>query len=159
MFKNTVVSRVTIVATIVAMALASISATSVFAAGPTKSSPASPEAVAAILQKDLKFETLVFKSESAIFNHIDRSLDNSSSTRKIHDRDTAGQTRAERSRTFITVDDILNKAQALLKSHAGFDAANNVTDQAQAQKTVDQMRIYLNELRDGLLTRLENLLS
>jgi hypothetical protein len=153
MFKNTVISK----GTIVALALAATSATSVFAAGPTKSSPASAQAATAILQNDWKFDTSIFKFESAVFNRVDGLLDGNA--RRHPDVDTSGREGKERTRAFVTVNMILNKAQALITNHAGFDATNQVTDQTQAQKTVQQLTIYLNELRSGLMDRLENLIS
>lgn len=157
MFKNSVVSKGTIAATIVALALAAVSATGVFAAGPTKPSQTSAQAATAVLQNDWKFDASLFKLESAAFNHVDSVLDGSA--RRRADVETSGKSGKERTRTFIAVNMILNKAQALITSHAGFDAANQVTDQAQAQKTVKQLSVYLNELRGGLLDRLETLLS
>ncbi len=156
MLKKTIVSKGTIVATIVALTLAAISATGAFAAGPTKPSQTSAQAAAAVLQNDWKFDASLFKLESAAFNHVDSLLD--SNARRRSDVDTSGRNGKERTRTFITVNMILDKAQALIKDHAGFDATNQVTDQTQAQKTVKQLNVYLNELRDGLLVRLETLI-
>ena len=156
MFKNSVVSKGTMVATIVALALAAVSATSVFAAGPTKPSQTGAQAATALLQNDWKFDASLFKLESAAFNHVDSVLDGSA--RQRVDVEASARSGKERTRAFITVNMILNKAQALIKTHAGFDATNQVTDQTQAQKTVEQMNVYLNELRDGLLVRLETLI-
>jgi hypothetical protein len=141
MSKMSLVSKGTVIATVIAMALAAFSATSVFAAGSTTTA-ASTQTIVSGLEQSWKLDSSSIQIESAVLNRFDRALDSTSENGNIVNRDERSVPMAYKDFSLI-----LNKAQAVVSAHAGFDATGAVTDQTQAAKSVQDLSKYLSELR------------
>lgn|SRR5574341_129315 len=151
MSKLSILWRGTVIATVVALALASFSMTSAFAAGSTTTAT-SIQVVN--LEKNWKAELSAMQFDGVALSRIDRLLDKFSSVRKATDvvERSKGETPAFKSFSFA-----LSKAEAIGSAHTGFDASGNVTDQPQALKSVQELGSLLNQLRGVLIYRLRNL--
>jgi hypothetical protein len=150
MSKMSLVSKGTVIATIIAMTLAAFSATSVFAAGSTTTAT-STQAVNSGLVQSWKIENASIQFESAVLNRFDRSLDGTAESGNLVNRDERSVPMAYKDFSLI-----LNKAQAVVSAHAGFDASGAVTDQTQAAKSVQDLSIYLSQLREAYFYKLRN---
>ena len=155
MSKVSILSKGTVLATVIALALATVSATSAFAAGSTTTAT-STQAVSQNLEKNWKAELSSLQFENAFFGRVDRMLDNFGSQAK--DANHAGRTKDNTPMAFRSFSYFLNKAEAIVSTHAGFDASGNVTDQTQATKSVEDLNIYLSQLRGVLIYKLRNII-
>jgi hypothetical protein len=134
-----VVRKVTMIATVSALALAAFSATNVFAASPTTTAISTQDA--------WKAEASAVQVQSEILSRFDRNSDgvvfrNGMPVR----RDEQGKDDAQLGVKIFNL--WLTKANEILSTHAGFDASGMVTDQAQATKSVQDLAIDLNLLRN-----------
>ena len=146
-----VVRKVTLIATMSALALAAFSATNVFAAGPTTTAT-STQAVTTVLAQDWKAEVSAIQYRSEVLSRFDRNSDGV----VFHNgvlirRDEQGKDDATLGQKIFNL--WLTKAEAIVSTHAGFDASGMVTDQAQANKSVQDLSIALNQLRNTNLFR------
>jgi hypothetical protein len=140
-----VVRKVTMIATVSALALAAFSATNVFAAGPTTTAT-SAQAVTSGLEKSWKAEASAVQYESYVLNRVDRNLDDRIVRNNVITFTDQGKGELLAGYKFFSL--VLNKANAILSTHAGFDASGKVTDQAKAAKSVKDLAIYLSQLRE-----------
>ena len=147
MSKISFVRKVTMIATMFALALGAFSATNVFAAGSTTTA-ASTQAVTLNLEKNWKAESSILQNDSLVLDRFDRLIDNQGGTY----RDERFTTLAYRNFSVI-----LNKAKGIVSTHAGFDATGIVTDQVQAAKSINDLNRYLSLLRGVLEYRLRNI--
>lgn len=160
MFKSIVLKKGTVIAVLSALALATLSATSVFAAGPTNTPTAatSTQTSTQSLEASWKFELARFQFDSAISARVDRLLDRISARGgKVEIRQERNE-KGEKSTTLTDANSLLAKAQAIINSHAGFDATGKVTDQTQATKSMDQLGALLSQFHVDLLYKLRSLL-
>jgi len=147
MSKISLVRKVTMIATMFALALAAFSATNVFAAGSTTTAT-STQAAATNLEKSWKAEISTVKVESDVLNRYDRMLDNVVFRNKVAVRlDERGKSDSQRGLQIFSL--FLSKAEAIISAHAGFDANGKITDQAMAAKSVQDLSIFLSELRES----------
>ena len=164
MSKISVFVKGTVIATVVALAFSSVALTNAFAKGRTVKAPAttaaSSQAQVQFTQNSWKDELAWLKFDSAVVGRVDRVLEGIVSrfdklvrTKRPDDRFGGGLGMALKEAQAI-----LAKAQAIVTTHAGFDANGNVSDQAQALKSVQTLGAYLDQLRGTLIYRLEHLL-
>lgn len=151
MSKLSVLWRGTVIATVVALALASFSMTSAFAAGSTTTAT-SIQAVN--LQKNWKAELSAMQFDGVVLSRVDRLLEKFGSTRRTADVVERGKVEPLAFKDFSFA---LSKAEAIGSAHTGFDASGNVTDQPQALKSVQELGSLLNQMRGVLIYRLRNL--
>ncbi len=163
MSKMSFLYKGTVIATLVALAFGSIGLTNAFAKGRTVKAAAttatSSQVNATFIQNSWKDELTWLKIDNAVLGRIDRVR---GSISKRLDKDLNNKRADDRfaSRLDVTLKDIqylLGKAQALATAHAGFDANGNVTDQAQALKSMQQLGAILSQLRGTLIYRLIHL--
>ena len=142
-----VISRSTVFATIIALALASISATSVFAAGLARRNA----------DQNL---TAQWKHELTILN-MEKFMDS-----KVVKWDTewleskqSSTDKAKESRYATSAVVALKQAENIAAKHPGFNAKGEVTDKAQATKTIQSIELDLHQLHMDLVDKLLNLFS
>jgi hypothetical protein len=150
MSKMSLVRKVTMIATVSALALAAFSATNVFAAGSTTTAT-STQAATAILEKSWKVESSAVKYEAFVLNRADRILDDRFVRNDVVTFADEGKGEALAGYKFFSLE--LNKANEILSTHAGFDATGKVTDQAKADKSVQDLGTYLSILRETNIYR------
>jgi hypothetical protein len=125
-------------ATVAALTVATFAMTSAFAATPGPAAEAVPTST--VLASDLKAEKAMLSYDSVVLDRVEEMLD----------RVDIGAIRVVPAKR-LTLGDynmILSKAESLAKNPAGFDASGNVTDAAQATKTVQTIGRYLDQLRN-----------
>jgi hypothetical protein len=153
MSKMSVILKGTVIATVVALALAAFSMTSVFAASSTTTAT-STQAVNQNLDKNWKAELSALQFDGTVLSRVDRLLEKFGSTRRTADVVERGKVEPLAFKDFSFV---LSKAEAVGSAHTGFDASGSVTDQAQALKSVQELGSLLDQLRGVLIYRLRNL--
>lgn len=157
MLKNLVSKRGTVIATLVALALASFSVTSAFAAGPTKS-PAttdSTQAVTQSLEANWKAELSRFQFDSGLLARAERIQDDFSS-RKAANRERK-EVNANEPKQIVNANALLVKAQSIISKHTGFDGTGKVSDQKTAAVSMEQLGGLLSRFH-GMLDALRGLL-
>lgn len=146
MSKISLVRKVTMIATTLALALAAFSATNVFAAGTTTTATPT-QATTLNLEKSWKAESSAVQVKSEILNRFDRKLDDKVIRGGlIVRRDEQGKSDAQLGEILYSM--WLGKAEAVVSAHAGFDASGMVTDQAMATKSVQDLAKDLATLRE-----------
>jgi hypothetical protein len=150
MLRMSVISKSAMVATVLALALATFSATSVFAASST-----TPHAKA--LSQDLtstwKDELRSLRMEQFVYSHMGTLYrnwlkDNSSLTSA--DKGLANQDISK----FVSY---LNQAEAIVGKHSGFSASGVAIDNIQATKSANELSSYLHDLNMVLSHKIESL--
>ncbi len=153
-------------AAVLAAALALAFSSIAFAKHKVEKAPAAPaaapqQASAQILQNTWKAELGRLNIDNVILGRLDRMV-NDVLVRFDKDLNIKHADREHFTGrlefTFNEIQVLLGKAEATAKTHAGFDANGNVTDQAQALKTVQTLGAYLSQLRGTLVFRLEHLM-
>jgi len=136
MSKKSLGSRSTILAIVIAMALASLSATSVFAAGSTKLTPHQKE-VRQDLASDWQTALSSLRFEKAVMDG--RVKNNTSATDQTQAADLVNRFNA-----------VLAQAEAVAAQHAGFSVNGTVTDSILAAKSVKELNADLHLLRGAI---------
>ena len=145
-----VVYRSTLFATIIAVALASLSVTGVFAAG-LKQSTSSQRITDRNLSSQWKQELIILQLENI------RNIDIAKWFRGWMETAPSSADRAKENKFAVSADSALLQAEAIAAKHAGFDTKGMVTDREQAAKTVENLKTYLHDFHVDLLSKLENL--
>ncbi len=155
----------TVIATVVALAFSSVAFAKAriakdreVKAPATTATSDSAQVSAQSIRSKWRHELAWLNFDNAILSRVDRIAE---SIAHRSDRDLSSKRPDDRfpTRVEITVDEVqslLAKAQAIATGHAGFDANSNVTDQAQAMKSVQSLGADLAALRGILIDRLEH---
>ncbi len=160
--KTSIFFKAAVLAVTVALAFSSVA----FAKHKVEKAPVAPaaapqQASAQVLQNTWKADLARLNFDNMILGRLDRAV-NDVLTRLDKDLNIKHADRdhftGRLEYTFNEIQVLLGKAEALAKTHAGFDANGNVTDQAQALKTVQTLGAYLSQLRGTLIFRLEHLM-
>jgi hypothetical protein len=147
-----VVSRSTIFATIMALALASLSATSVFAAGlmhRTSEARRTDLDLASQWKTELADLKSVKFTDSSIGKWTTEWLETKRSTADIHSKDRYVERAA--------ID--LRLAEAIAAKHAGFNAKGDVIDRALATQTIQSLTRDINAFHMDLMDKIRALFS
>ena len=153
MSKLSVLWRGTAIATVIALALASFSMTSALAAGSTTTAT-SAQVANRNLDENWKAELSALRFDGSVLSRVDRLLEKFGSARRTADVVERGKVEPLAFKDFSLA---LSKAEAVVSAHTGFDASGNVTDQAQALKSVQELGSLLDQVRGALIYRLRNL--
>lgn len=158
MSKMSVFVQGTVIATVVALAFSSVAfaKSRIVKAPPTAAT--STQVNTQFIQSSWKDELAWLNFDNAILSRVDRLVGRIASR---FDKDLNSKRPDDRipTKLEVTVDEVqslLVKAQAIATAHAGFAANGNVTDQAQAMKSVQSLGADLAALRGTLLHRLEH---
>ncbi len=158
MFKMSLFVKATVIATVVALGLSSVA----FAKGRAAKAPTAPATStpmsAALIQSNWKDELAWLKVDNAVLSRIDRIMERvvSRFDKDLNSKRPDDRLGGRLERTVIDVQVLLSKAQAVVAAHAGFDASGNVTDPAQALKSMQTLGSYLDDLRGTLLYHVEH---
>lgn len=153
MSKMTVRSKIAVFATILALILATISATSVFAASSRATATPNERALAKDLASNWKFEVESLHIETIVDKRVGKWVLNWLDTKN---NDTSSN-RATADRYIDNFNLVLRQAEAVISKHAGFDSKGQVTNTVQATKSVNDLAMYLHELRVALMDKLVTL--
>ncbi len=158
MSKMSVFVKGSLIAAVVALAFSSVA----FAKGRNTKAPTAPatsnQMSAQLIQNNWKDELVWLKAENAVLGRLDRIIERVASWL---DKDAGKHPERLSDRLEVTAYEtqvLLNKAESVATAHAGFDASGAVTDQAQAMKSLQVLRTYLDELRGTLLYRLAHMI-
>ncbi len=158
MSKMSVFVKGSVIAAVIALAFS----TAAFARGKNAKSPAAPatssQPSAQFVQNNWKDELAWLKIDNAVLGRIDRVVERVASR-----LDGGGGKHPERlsarlEATFNETQVLLNRAESVASTHAGFDASGAVTDPSQAMKSMQALGAYLDELRGTLLYRLAHMI-
>ncbi len=147
-----VVSRSTVLATIIALSLASISATSVFAAGQAHRE-------SAIRSSDLGLASQ-WKTEVAAFKAAeltDKSIGKWATEWKEIKRSPDDLRKEGRYAALAAAD--LRQAELLVAKHAGFNAEGKVTNKVQANQAIQDLALALHRFHMDVADKLRTLFA
>ncbi len=147
-----VVSRSTVFATIVALALASISATSVFAAG-LAHRDSQIRSTDQNLVSDWKSELAALQAAKIMDNSIGKRSSEWMETK----RSTSDIQQKDRFAAKAAID--LRAAEILAGTHPGFSTTGKVTDRALANKTIQDLMLDLHNFHMDMTDKLGLLFS
>lgn len=149
MIKASVISKSAVIATILALTLASFSATSVFAAG-TQTTP-NAKALSQNLTSDWRSQMDTLHTDQFIMSRFGAWKTNWLTT--TSDITSSDKTSVNQDVSMFSAE--LRKADALAASHPGFDRAGVAVDNVLAQKTVNKMQTYLHDLHMILVDKIK----
>ncbi len=163
MSKISVFAKGTVIALVVALVFSSV----VFAKGKTEKTPATPVTTATssqantqLMQNNWKSELAWLKFDNAILGRVDKVLNGvlARLDKVSRNHKTIARVGGKLGMTLREVEALLAKAQSIVTANAGFDASGNVSNQAQALQSIQQLGAALRALRGTLIYRLEHLL-
>ncbi len=149
-----------VIAAVIALAFSSVafakSRTAKASSTPATSTPMSAQ----LIQNNWKDELSWLKFDNAVLGRLSRIVDRIAARldKDLHSKRADDRLSGKLEVTFNEVQLLLGKAQSIASTHAGFDASGNVTDQAQALKSEQQLGAYLDQLRGTFIYRLEHMI-
>jgi hypothetical protein len=145
-----VVFRSTVFATIIAVALASISVSSVFAASPGQTTNRQHIADQN-LSSQWKLELIALQMDKLMSNDMVKWF------REWIATTPSSADKAKENKFAISADSALLQAEAIAGKHAGFDAKGTVTDREQAAATLRSIEADIHNFHMDFVNKLENL--
>ena len=164
MSKLSVFVKGTVIATVIVLAFSSVALTNAFAKSPAHKAPAAAATTSQVSAKSIqlswKDELAWLNFDNTILARVDRALDGIVVRFDKIFRSKRAEDRLSGRMDLVLKEtqSLLSQAQSIVKAHAGFDASGNVTDQAQALKSVETLGAILNQLRGTLIYQLEHVL-